>query len=44
LKSGRRCAKTGQGDQLKSSPALRPWRLKVDQVYLLSLAMDLIPT
>jgi hypothetical protein len=43
LKSGRRCAKTGQRDQLKSAPALRPWRLKVDQVYLLSLAMDLIP-
>ena len=35
--------KQARGDQLKSSPALRPWRSKVDQASLLSLAMDLIP-
>ena len=35
--------KTGQRDQLKSSPALTPWRSKVDQVSLLSLAMGLTP-
>ena len=30
-------------DYLKSSPALRPWRSKVDQASLLSLAMGLTP-
>jgi integrase len=42
LEIGEAVRENRQRDQLKSSPALRPWRLKVDQVYLLSLAMDLI--
>ena len=43
LEIGGGVPETGQSDQLKSSPALRPWRSKVDQASLLSLAMGLRP-
>ena len=43
LEIGGGLRETRPADYLQSSPALRPWRSKVDQASLLSLAMGLTP-